>query len=434
MKKNMYRAVPVEKIRAGELHAEAAEGRLTFGCDAAKKGWRAAIMDVERDVKAVVSFEMPKELSAVVKLLCELRKLGREVQVVAEVTGTYAEAFADVVRRNRFPMHAVNAAHVSNYNLIWDGVPSSHDSKAACVIAALHIERPAPRWREWTESERILRVYSRQCHALKQSSLKDRNRLEALLAMFWPELQPVLPLDRVSARKLLMTYGSAQAIAADPKAAAQELKKWSRNALKTDKICQIISDAKSSEGRRPLDTEVEEIQWLAGRVHEAETQLKSLDKKIEACLAEMEVAKTLTGRLGSNTTAMLFAAGCDPSRFPNARSLLKFLGLNLRERSSGKHKGALKITKRGNARARWWLYLAALRLLNDCPVARAWVNEKAKRSANKMKAIVALMRKLVTALPHLARGEAYDAHKLFDVARLKRLKRLPESLQAATAA
>ena len=433
MKKHMYRAVAVEKIRPTELHEKASEGRLTFGCDAAKEDWKAAFMDSERRVVSVIAFKIPKDLETVLGLLSELRELGRDVDVVAEVTGTYAEAFADSVRRAGWPMHAVKAAHVSNYSLIWDGVPSSHDSKAACVIAALHLERPAPLWREWTDDERVLRAYARQCHALKQSSLKDRNRLEALLAMFWPELTRMLPLDRVSVRKLLAKYGSAQAVAAEPEQAARDLKKWSQNALKTDKIRRVVSDAESCRGRRPLPSEVEEIQWLARRVDEAEAQLTLLEKKVEASILEMRVAKTLTRRLGMMTTAMLFAAGCDPSRFPNARSLLKFLGLNLKERSSGKYKGALKITKCGNARARWWLYLAALRLLIDCPVAKAWVDEKAKRS-NKMKAIVALMRKLVAALPHLARGEAYDPHKLFDVTRLKRLKQLPESFPTVTAA
>lgn len=41
------------------------------------------------------------------------------------------------------------------------------------------------------------------------------------------------------------------------------------------------------------------------------------------------------------------------------------------------------------------------------PIVRAWVEAKAVRQGDRaMKAIVALMRKLVTALPHLARGSA----------------------------
>lgn len=67
------------------------------------------------------------------------------------------------------------------------------------------------------------------------------------------------------------------------------------------------------------------------------------------------------------------------------------------------------------------------------PIVRAWVEAKAVRQgdrAMKMKAIVALMRKLVTALPHLARGERFDASKLFDVERLKRRRALPADFVA----
>jgi transposase len=52
-----------------------------------------------------------------------------------------------------------------------------------------------------------------------------------------------------------------------------------------------------------------------------------------------------------------------PVDYPNPHSYLKALGLNLKERSSGKHKGQLKITKRGPGEARKYLYFAALRWL-----------------------------------------------------------------------
>ena len=77
MKKHMYRAVAVEKIRPTELHEKASEGRLTFGCDAAKEDWKAAFMDSERRVVSVIAFKIPKDLETVLGLLSELRELGR---------------------------------------------------------------------------------------------------------------------------------------------------------------------------------------------------------------------------------------------------------------------------------------------------------------------------------------------------------------------
>ena len=49
----------------------------------------------------------------------------------------------------------------------------------------------------------------------------------------------------------------------------------------------------------------------------------------------------------------------------------KAMGLNLKERSSGKHQGRLKITKRGPSVVRRWMYFAAMRLTQD-PHVKPW--------------------------------------------------------------
>ena len=59
------------------------------------------------------------------------------------------------------------------------------------------------------------------------------------------------------------------------------------------------------------------------------------------------------------------------------------------------------------------------------PVVRAWYLRKVERQGGqaKMKAVVAVMRKLICALWHVGRGERFDASKLFDTTRLD----LPET-------
>ena len=70
--------------------------------------------------------------------------------------------------------------------------------------------------------------------------------------------------------------------------------------------------------------------------------------------------------------------------------------------------------------ARRYLYLAVLRLLQTDEVIQAWYAKKAKRDGGcKQKAIIAIMRKLVRALWHVARGNAFDSTKLYDVSRLE---------------
>ena len=73
----------------------------------------------------------------------------------------------------------------------------------------------------------------------------------------------------------------------------------------------------------------------------------------------------------------------------------------------------------GSGRARQYLWLAVGRLLQKDRVVRAWYESKVKRDGGKKRrAMVGLVRKLAKAVYWVARGEAFDSRKLFDVARL----------------
>ena len=112
------------------------------------------------------------------------------------------------------------------------------------------------------------------------------------------------------------------------------------------------------------------------------------------------------------TTAILLGCHLDPRKYACARSFQKALGLNLKEKSSGRHVGQLKLTKRGSSMARNYLYFATLRLIKNNPVAKAWSLNKVDSRA-KNKTVIAVMRKLAKALWYVGRGEQFDANKLF---------------------
>jgi len=118
----------------------------------------------------------------------------------------------------------------------------------------------------------------------------------------------------------------------------------------------------------------------------------------------------------ATTSLVLEAALGSPLDYPNPRSYLKAMGLNLKERSSGKHKGQLKITKRGPSIVRKYHYFVALRWLYTDPVIAQWYRNKVRRDGQlKGKAIVAVMRKLALSLWYIARGDRFDSRKLFNV-------------------
>jgi len=142
--------------------------------------------------------------------------------------------------------------------------------------------------------------------------------------------------------------------------------------------------------------------------------LRQIERTLKGEVQTDAALERMASVVGKTTTAVLSSSLGSPQSYPDAASYLKGAGLNLKERSSGKHKGQLKITKRGPSVARRYLYLAALRWIARDPQVQEWYQRKVQRDGGrKGKAIIALMRKLTKALWHVARGEHFDAAKLF---------------------
>ena len=104
----------------------------------------------------------------------------------------------------------------------------------------------------------------------------------------------------------------------------------------------------------------------------------------------------------------------DAAHYPSAPAYRKAMGLNLKEHSSGKFKGKLSLSKRGQRLVRKWMYFSALRWMRD-PRVRPWVKNKRARDGGKgLRAMVGVMRRLALAAWHVARhGEAFDPARLF---------------------
>jgi hypothetical protein len=101
------------------------------------------------------------------------------------------------------------------------------------------------------------------------------------------------------------------------------------------------------------------------------------------------------------------------------------------ERSSGTYQGRLRISKRGSARARHWLYFAALRLVQRCGVRPWYEAKKARDEDDARRALVAVMRKLALALYQVGvHDEEFQPRRLFG--RIGRGCSRPEPPQSGT--
>ncbi len=415
MKKRIYRAVNIKSVDVEELRKQL-DNRVVFGCDAAKEDWKGCLMRPDDSVVKTIKWQMVPDHGAIMALLDGLRERGVSVEIAIEPTGTYADAVVHQLREAQFPVYRVSPKHSHDYSEIYDGVPSSHDGKSAAVVAKLHLEGKSRLWAAQKDVRRTLRAQAMVTDWVSEDIKRYESRLEARLARHWPEVLQLLSLDSASARALVKTYGDPHAVACDEKAARQTLRKASRGKLPAKKIDDIIESAKATIGVPMVAAEREIVQAIGEKLDALVVQQKVVDTQLEQAALAEPATERMSPIVGKKTSAVLVGMLGDFADYDSVRGLQRSAGMNLRVRSSGKQKGKLKLTKRGSSAARRYLFLASMRWVRQSAIVRAWYERKySTSSGNKMKALVALMRKLLAGLYHVARGKELDLKKLFDV-------------------
>lgn len=135
-----------------------------------------------------------------------------------------------------------------------------------------------------------------------------------------------------------------------------------------------------------------------------------MKKEIEALLEKMPLAKQLQSipGMGSITIAALLGFADDLGHYAHGRQLLRRAGLNLAERTSGKYKGQIKLSKRGESTLRKYLFLAILTLVRENSDFKRWHEHNLNKGMKKMASLFKLIGKLARiVIGMIQRGEAY---------------------------
>jgi transposase len=218
---------------------------------------------------------------------------------------------------------------------------------------------------------------------------------------------------------LLALLPGPAAITAAPAEAAKTLRSAGRGALGRERIQNIIDSAAQTLGLPMTVGEQHRLGELVAEMRRLLTELDGVDEQLRASVQQDPTMSRLARVIGAVTTAALVSYLGELGAYASAGALEKACGLNLKERSSGEHVGKLHITKRGPGVVRQYLYLATMRLLQRDPVAAAWYQARGSyRAGTRIKAVIALTRKLTRALWHVARGAEFDSRRLFDTRRL----------------
>lgn len=420
-KKRTYHAAPVEQLRLEEVLPLLISAGCVIALDVAKEKFVVALATLAGEVIKLFRFRHPTETRGFLEVVASLKSqvaVG-QLKIAMEPTGTYGDAIRHHLVETGVPVWMVSPKRTYDSQALFDNVQSLHDPKSAVLVAKLCTMGLATEWKPPSELRRRLRaLVDLRAHEQQQQE-KCFGRLEALQARHWPEFGRWMDArEQKSALRVLFEYRSPARIQAKPDDARAFLRAASRGRLSAEAIEGVITDAATTTGMPLVGEEELQIRRLAEQALDLGTRIDQIDVQLAALGREDDMFARLQTWMGTYTAAVVVTL-CDPRQYANARQLEKATGLNLREKSSGECNGRLSITKRGPSLVRQVLYLFALRMIQSSNIIRAWyMQRRGYTEDSKMRAIVAVMRKLVRALFHVARGADFDETKLFDVRRL----------------
>jgi transposase len=151
------------------------------------------------------------------------------------------------------------------------------------------------------------------------------------------------------------------------------------------------------------------IQLLDQQIKETEVLVKEAINKDKELKVKVENVTQIKG-VGIITVATIIAETNCFKLFKNQRQLVSFSGYDVIENQSGKHVGKTKISKKGNSHIRRILHMPAFSVVsNEEPIFKALYERVFERTKMKMKAYVAVQRKLLILIYTLWKNEIkYD--------------------------
>jgi transposase len=263
-------------------------------------------------------------------------------------------------------------------------------------------------------------AHLRRLTQARERAIKDRtamlNQLQHLLFVIFPEFLKVL--KKISCKTglyLLRHYPSPQAIAAlGEQQLSRIIKRVSRAKMGQWHAEQLFQSAQASVGiNEGQESIVEEIGHLVDKIKRENDFIDRLQCQMRSHLEQIPYSSCLLSMpgVGLITVAGLIGEVGDFRQYRTIAEITKLAGLDLFEVSSGKHKGRRRISKRGRPLMRKLLYFAAINAVKSTGIMHQPYTQMVERGMPKIKALVAISRKLLRVMYALARDQSVYMEK-----------------------
>ncbi len=317
-----------------------------------------------------------------------------------ESTGAYGEPLQHFLKSKQVQLVQVNPMHTKRVKELQGNSPNKTDKKDPKIIAdiitlghSLTVVIP-----EGAAAELRRLTLARERANKRRTSLY--NQLQDLIFISFPEfLQIIKNVKTKTALHILQTYPNPQdIIAVGMERLAADVKRVSKGRMAPAKAKDLFEAARVSagivEGRFSVGLE---IQATLEAIAAIDVFIVRLEEEMSNRLEEIPYSHLLLSMkgIGRTTAAGLIGEVGDFNSFDTQKELLKHAGFDLFEISSGKLRGSRRISKRGRPLLRKLLFFAALNTVRKGGVMYEHYQKHLKKGMKKIKALVAIARKLL---------------------------------------
>ena len=401
------------------------ENTLVVGVDIAKKkhfarvfDWRGIELDKTIEFKSTWTgfnnfFDWVREVAE--------RTKKEKIIIGIEPTGHYWYTFAQMVLDEGHMLVQVNPYHVKKAKELDDNTPSKSDRKDPKTIAMLVKDGRY----QIPYMPKGIYIELRKANNLREEWLKKifsiKNRVQRWLDIHFPELLDVF--SSWEGKTAMMVLEKMCLPAKIMEMTAEEIlliwRKEVKRGVGIKKAQKLLEIAAESVGiREGLEIAEYEMKLLMKEYKEVREVIYEIEEKLENLVMTIPAADKLLEikGIGVRTVAGFFAEVGDITRFTHSKQIIKLAGLNLRENSSGEHKGKTTISKRGRSRLRALLFRAILPLTaknNEFNALHKYNISQRENPLKKMQSLIALCGKLVRIIYAIVTKDTkYDPEKM----------------------
>jgi transposase len=413
------------KYTQNEKILQVTEKTLVIGVDISSEiQYTRAFDNRGIELGKMLKFANQMEGFKIFKLWCNelMRKYHKEQIVVGmEPTGHYWFTLAQYLQEQGIRVVLINPFHVQRSKEMDDNNPTKNDRKDPKTIAMLvkdgrYIEPYIPRglYREIRTAMDTRWQIVEQLNAI-------RNRVERWISIYFPEFSTVFSDWEGKAALIMMNeFPTPQQVL--EKGIDGIVQRWHQDKIRAvgiKRATKLYEAAGQTVGiKAGLTASQNDLKIL---LEDYQSKMRQYEQTMTLVEEQLQQMPGIDEILKIKGVGLVMAAGFiaevgDISRFDHPRQIQKLAGLNLKENSSGKHKGKTTITKRGRRRLRAILFQGILPLVATNPDFRKlhqYYTSRAQNPLKKKQSLIVLCCKIIRIFyVLLTKPVAYEPQKM----------------------